>query len=215
MTQYLLLVTLVLGAAWGAYYLWRRRVGAELAEGASAEYERLVLMDEKATRATETAARLDGRPDADAELTAFRASPQAGLVGQAPLMAGVSQERFAPIFERVERPRFPTYVLSALTIFALGTPLVLGLLNLGAFLIERAAGVDYGRTATRLQSSDGGLAVARSMDLTQLQYVIEGFAGFYYFFGLAIFWIATVALVMRRYYRRMPGSLREEVLRAR
>ena len=215
MTEYLLVVSPLLAVAWGLHFLWRRRVEAELSEGAAAEYERLVLMDQKAARATTTAARLDDRAPDDPELAAFRASPLARLVGQKPLMTGVSPEGFAPVFARTERPRFPTYALAAATIFAVGTPIVLGLLNVGSMMIERSAEVDYGRTAARLQSGEGGFSVARSMDLTQLQYVLEGFAGFYYFFGLALFWIATVALVMRRYYRRMPGSLREEVLRAR
>ena len=215
MTSYFLVVSLLLIGAWGLHYLWRRRVEAELSEGAAAEYERLVAMDEKAARATETAARLDGRAPDDTELAAFRASPLATMVGQKPLMAGVTPERFAPVFARTERPRFPTYLLGAVTVFAVGTPIVLGLLNVGAAMIERSADVDYGRTAARLQAGEGGFSVARSMDLTQLQYVIQGFAGFYYFFGLALFWITTVAVVMRLYYRRMPGSLREEVLRAR
>ena len=215
MIPYLLIVSLLLAAAWGAHYAWRRRIEAELAEGAAAEYERLVLMDQKADRATRTAAHLEDRPEDDAELVAFRASPLATMVGQKPLMTDVTPEGFAPLFARTERPRFPTYALAAVTVFALGTPVVLGLLNVGAMLIERSADVDYGRVATRLQTGEGGFSVARSMDLTQLQYVIQGFAGFYYFFGLALFWITTVALVMRRYYRRMPGSLREEVLRAR
>ena len=215
MLSYLALVVPALALAWGLFFLWRRRVDAELREGASAEYARLVAMDQKAARATETAARLDGLAEDDPDVVAFRATPAATMVGQAPLMAGVEEARFAPIFVRTETPRFPAYALTALTVFALGTPLVVALLNVGAFAIERAGGANYGETAARLQLDGEGLAVARSMDLTQLQYVIEGFAGFYYFFGLAVFWVLTVALVMRRYHRRTPGSLREEVLRAR
>ena len=178
MISYLLVVTGFLALAWGAYALWRRRVDAELAEGASAEWDRLSRQE-------------------------------------AALLSGLDPPRFARVYAVTERPRFPAYALGATSVFLLGLPFVLVLANVLAGRLTRR-GPDYGEAATQLQLGEGGTArLANRVSTEQLQYILEAWAGFGVVLVLFVFWIVVVTLTMHRYHRRAPGSLREEVLRAR
>ena len=129
------------------------------------------------------------------------------------LVAGMDAPALRAAYARVERPRFPAYALAAVTAFVLGTPLVLGVLG---GVSGALAGPDYGEAAIRLQIGEGGAArLANEVSTEELQYVLQGWSGFYYFFGLLLFWILVLAVTMRRYHARTPGFLREEVLRSR
>ena len=175
MPTFITAVLALLAAAWGLHWLWRRKVAAEVAEGAAAEYARFQ-----------------------------RQEP--GLV------EGMDQARFARVYARVETPRFPTYALAATTAFVLGTPVLLGVLGGLSALFEPP---DVGRAAVRLQMNDGTARLANQVSTEELQYILQGWSGFYYFFGLLAFWILILAVTMRRYHARTPDFLREEVLRSR
>ncbi|MBB4657980.1 hypothetical protein [Parvularcula dongshanensis] len=170
----------LLGLLWALHWLWRRRIEAELTEGAAGEYERHRARDPE-------------------------------------LMEGMTLERFRAIYARVERPRYPTYLLGAITAFALGTPVLLALMSGAAYYAQRAGLIAQpGEAANRIYFSDSGTAsIARRVSPEALSYILQGWAGFYYFFGLLFFWILIVAVAMRRYHARTPGFLREEVLRSR
>ena len=165
----------LLAIAWSLYWLWRRAVDRDLAEGAAAEYERF-----------------------------SRQEPA--------LVEGMDQAAFARVYARVETPRFPAYALAATTAFVLGTPLMLGVLGGLSYLVEPP---DMGRAATSLQLNDGTASLANRVSTEELQYILQGWSGFYYFFGLLAFWIVILIVTMRRYHARTPGFLREEVLRSR
>ena len=129
------------------------------------------------------------------------------------LVDGMAERAFRDVYARVERPRFPTYALAAVTAFVLGTPLVLGLLGGMSGLFSAP---DYGQAAIQLQMGEGGAArMAGEVSTEELQYILQGWSGFYYFFGLLVFWILILIVTMRRYHARTPGFLREEVLRSR
>lgn len=144
---------------------------------------------------------------------AFAMGRTLDLAAHAPLLAGMPPDAFRRIYGRVETPRFPAYALAAVTAFVLGTPLVLGVLGGLSFLFEPE---DVGRAAVQLQMGDGGAAnLASQVSTEELQYILQGWSGFYYFFGLLAFWIIILVVVMRRYHARTPDLLREEVLRSR
>ena len=301
---------LLLALAWGAYWLWRRGVDRDVAEGGRAEHARLAELDARGAAARAEAARLTGLPEADAVAALFAlrrgvlkvlnaegfkaqlarvpdreallglaASDEAGAVGtdealarraerltglrreeaaallaelhkaargakapraalaerapgadrdaslalamgrqldlarQSPLLEGTDEAAFTKAYARVETPRFPAYALVAVTAFVLGTPVMLGVLGAVSSLFGAP---DTGQAAMALQLGEGGTAnVARRVSTEELQHVLEGWSGFYYFFGFLAFWILILVAVMRRYHARTPGLLREEVSRSR
>lgn len=179
MAQYILISALVFGLAYGAFYIWRRPVERDIAEGATVEFERLKASD----------------PD---------------------LVEGMDEAKFYEIYRAEYYPRFPVYALIALGIFLAGTPIVLGLLSGLVYF-----GFQWGwipqpvDAATELYLGSTETSVVRKFNPETLAYILQGWSGFYYFFGLLGFWITTVYFVMKRYHSRTPGTLREEILRAR
>ena len=133
------------------------------------------------------------------------------------LLAGMTEDQFARIYARVERPRFPAYMLGAITAFAIGTPALLAVMNAGAYFADRAGMIAQpAEAASYLRFDESGAAtLAGRVSPEALQYVLQGWAGFYYFFGLLFFWVLVIFVAMRRYHARTPGFLREEVLRSR
>ncbi|MFN2108695.1 MAG: hypothetical protein ACK2UI_03450, partial [Anaerolineae bacterium] len=53
------------------------------------------------------------------------------------LMEGLDEAGFRQIYERVERPRSPGYAVATIVAFLLGTPVFLGLLTGGDYLMQR------------------------------------------------------------------------------
>lgn len=180
MLAYFLAVAAVLAVLWGVYWLWRRKVGAEVAEGAASEY-----------------ARLSRQPDG--------------------YLRDVDEAAFARVYARVQTPRFPGYLLGALTTFLVGTPVFLGLISIGIYLAERGELIAQpGEAASEIYFSDAGVAtVARRVSPEALSYILQGWSGFFYYLGLLFFWVLIAWFFMSRYHRRTPGLLREEVSRSR
>ncbi|MEM9232607.1 MAG: hypothetical protein AAGA69_00030 [Pseudomonadota bacterium] len=134
----------------------------------------------------------------------------------APLLEGLDEGQFEQIYTETHFPRFPAYVLATVGIFLLGSPIILGLLaGLAYYAAEWGWIPQPGDVATDLYLGAGDASIIRRTDTETLSYIVEGFSGFYYFFGLLFFWMAVVWFVMRRYHKRAPGDLREEVLRRR
>lgn len=153
------------------------------------------------------------RRGVDREINEGAAAEYARFQRQDPaLVEGMDEAAFRRVYARVETPRFPAYALTAVTAFVLGTPLLLGVLGGLSFLFEPP---DMGRAAMQLQMSDGTARLAGQVSTEELQYILQGWSGFYYFFGLLAFWIVILVVTMRRYHARTPGFLREEVLRSR
>lgn len=168
-----------LAALGGLYWRWRKRVKAEIAEGAAVEWSR------------------------------YQESDPA-------LLAGLDAQRFAALYERVHLPRFPAYGLTCLAAFLASLPLSLGVLAAGIYAAERLGLAPQAtQIADRYLVEEGRLRVLRGVTPEVLTYWIEDAAGFYYVFGLMAVWLAIVAVVMRRYHARRPGSLRDEILRTR
>ena len=191
-----------------------------LAGGARADAVRLVHAVRERVRAEvdvfgALAARVPG-VDLDTHLDAivsFALGRRLTVAMTKPLLRGMDEDAFRAVYARVETPRFPAYALVATTAFVLGTPLVMGVLSAFSFLFTPQ---DVGRAALQLQMGEGGTAsMANRVSTEELQYILQGWSGFYYFFGLLAFWILTLIVVLRRYHARTPGLLREEVLRSR
>lgn len=177
--SYYLAVLAILGCWYAVYGRWKRRVEADIAEGAQVEYAVLKRKD----------------PD---------------------LISDLSEGEFGKIFRSVEMPGSPIHTFAAVAIFLLGAPLVLALTALVITFLEVTGVIPQpAEQAQQLRFSAEGLRIVRQADLDTLQYILQGWGGFFTFFALLLFWVITFTLVMRRYHKGRPGSLREEILRAR
>jgi hypothetical protein len=168
-----------LAALGGLYWRWRKRVRAEIAEGAAVEWARYQQSDPA-------------------------------------LLAGLDEARFAALYGRVHFPRFPAYALACLAAFLLSLPLSFGVLAAGSYAAERLGlAPQSADIADRYLVEDGAMRVVRAAPPEAAAYWVEDIGGFYYLFGVLIAWLLIVAIVMRRYHARRPGTLRDEILRAR
>ncbi len=140
---------------------------------------------------------------------------------EAEFLEGLTETQFREIYRRVHEPRFPGYALATVATFFVTLPLTLGLLSFllwGAAQtgvipepIEVAEQLNLEGDSIRLLGKDIDEATRYDMAL----YYIGDLAGFYYFFGVLIVWLAIVALFMRRFHARRPGYLRDEIIRSR
>ncbi len=133
------------------------------------------------------------------------------------LLEGMSEADFSEIFHMVEVPRAPGYAFSIISSFLVGTPLMLAFLSFGDWAMNRFGvipnpDVVAGRFFT---DSQGQTRFVKDVPPEALQYYVQDLGGFYYFFGMLIFWVAIVWFFMRRYHQRRPGLLRDELLRSR
>lgn len=129
---------------------------------------------------------------------------------------GMSEDKFREVYRHVHMPRFPAYALATLVTFLVSVPLALGFLS---FL--QLAGTELGilpeplEIVRYVQLGDVEVTESWKCNAECQLYVAEAFAGFYYFFGIVVVWLAIVAFFMRRYHSRRPGYLRDELIRAR
>ena len=140
---------------------------------------------------------LQVRRDADEEWSAYRTTwPH--------LAEGLDLERYRDAYVRAHAPRASIYAAAVFVIAGLATPLALGLLaTLWRFLRQAAlSGFDATQDpvlAAIVKHSEEGLLVWQ----------------FYLFFGVVAFWVIAIALVVRRYHARRPGSFDVELERVR
>ena len=135
----------------------------------------------------------------------------------AALVEGLNEARFAEIYRRAHAPRAGIYWVAALALFFLGTPLVMGLLSAGAWAMAETGMVlqPPDNLPEGMVIGDGEATWFKQTSPEFLHHLLRNFSGFYSFFGLLGYWALVVWLVMRRYYQRKPGFLRQEILRAR
>lgn len=131
-------------------------------------------------------------------------------------VAHLDETAFAAIYKRVNEPRFPAYALATFATFFLSLPIIFALLA-GLLIGAEAVGAvpEPVDTAERLFLEDGKLIFFKETPPEAALYYIRDLAGFYYFFGVLFSWLGIVAFYMRRYHRRRPGYLRDEIIRAR
>lgn len=138
----------------------------------------------------------------------LRAEPE--LVGQ------LDKPAFEAIFTRVEAPRGPFYTFAAVGMFLVLAPLALAVTALTINILELSGVIPQPfEQAQNLKLSADGIQLVRTADLEALQLILQGWGGFFSFFGLLILWVAIFYSVMRRFHTTRPGSLRDEILRAR
>jgi len=132
------------------------------------------------------------------------------------LLKGLDEAGFAKIFSQVETPRGPIHIFAAVGIFLAGAPIVLAITTLTIRFMERTGIIPQpAEQAQQVRLTGEGIKLVARADLTTLQYILQGWGGFFTFFSLLIFWVVVFFLVIRRLHSRGPGSLREEILRAR
>lgn len=152
-----------------------------------------------------------------AEITEGAAIEWAHLQKHEPeFVAHLDEAAFNAIYDRVNAPRFPGYALAAFATFFLSLPLIFMALA-GILIGAEIAGLVPAphETAERLFIQDGRLIFFRETPPEAALYYIRDLAGFYYFFGVLLSWLAIVAFYMRRYHARRPGYLRDEIIRTK
>lgn len=132
------------------------------------------------------------------------------------LLKGLDKDDFAALFRRVEFPRGPMHVFSAVAAFVLGAPFVLGITAVTISFMERTGVIPQpAEQAQQIKLTNEGIQLIAKADLTALQYILQGWGGFFTFFSLLIFWVVVFWISFSRFHKNRPGSLREEILRAR
>ncbi|NRA29667.1 MAG: hypothetical protein HRU11_05330 [Parvularculaceae bacterium] len=132
------------------------------------------------------------------------------------LLKGLDEASFTSIYRRVETPRGPIHVFYAVAAFLIGAPLVLALNTLIIRFMERTGIIPQpAEQARQLRLTADGIQIVERANLDTLQYILQGWGGFFTFFSLLIFWVIVFYVSMRRLHQNRPGSLREEILRAR
>ena len=129
---------------------------------------------------------------------------------------GFSKDHFAAVYRKVHFPRFPKYALGIIVAFAAALPIVFVLL--GGFLWaadNMGLLAEPAELAKYVPLSDAEDPQKRAYREERALYLAKDFAGFYYYFGVFFAWLGVVAFFMRRYHAHAPGSLREELIRAR
>lgn len=129
---------------------------------------------------------------------------------------GMSEEKLRAVYAHVHMPRFPGYALATLATFLLSLPVIFAVLSVLLIALQSAGATpnEY-QTAERLFIEDGKLMFFKDTPPEAALYYIRDLAGFYYFFGVLLSWLAIVAFYMRRYHKNRPGYLRDEIIRAR
>jgi hypothetical protein len=129
------------------------------------------------------------------------------------LVSGLDETRFRAIFRRVHFPRFPKYALAMTAAFIAALPITLGLLAALAWGIDTIGMSADAQAIARSIPVEGSVAgVSRDEKETIALYYVQDVVKFYYYFGLLFAWLAIVFFAMRRFHKRRPGYLREELL---
>ena len=139
------------------------------------------------------------------------------LSAQSPdLLAGLDQQRFAEIYRATHFPRAPGYALYCYTALVLGTPVLLGLFS-ACLAVASALGLrpEPFHIHGFFSTLGGGAADLVATQPEIFRYLRFDAAGIYIFFGMILGWVAVVSYFARRFYKTAPGSLREEIIRAR
>lgn len=134
----------------------------------------------------------------------------------ATMIEGHDRASFDNVYRKVHFPRFPKYALAIAAAFVLALPAVFGALS-GALWVGERVGVvaEPADLAKYVPLSDGKTPAQSAYNEERALYLAKDFAGFYYYFGLFAAWLTIVAVFMRFYHQRAPGSLREELVRAK
>lgn len=166
--------SLLLAGAW--FFWWTKKTGADIAEAAGEEWERLKTADPE-------------------------------------LIAGLDEARFRAVFRRVHFPRFPKYALTMAAAFVAVLPVTLGLLAALAWGLDTIGMSADAQAIARSIPVEGSVAgVSRDEQETIALYYVQDVVKFYYYFGLLFAWLAIVYVAMRRFHKRRPGYLREEIM---
>src|SRR3990167_690251 len=132
------------------------------------------------------------------------------------LVAGLDEARFQSIYRRVYFPRFPKYALAIGAAFVAALPLSLALLAAVAGGLEAIGMSADAQNIARSIPVEGSIAgVSRDEQETIALYYVQDVVKFYYYFGVIFSWLAIIFVAMRRFHKRRPGYLREEILAAK
>jgi len=132
------------------------------------------------------------------------------------LVEEIDEVRFREIFQRVHFPRFPKYALGMAAAFVAALPLTLGILSGVAWALDAVGlSADASALASAIPISGSTAGVSRDDGETIALYYVQDVLKFYYYFGLIVAWLAVVFVGMRRYHKRRPGYLADELLQER
>jgi len=131
-------------------------------------------------------------------------------------LEGMTREKFDGIYARVHTPRLPGYALAAIVTFVAALPVIFVLLTAVLWGADKAGMLpEPAEVADRLLLDGDEVRFFKAAPPEAALYYVEDVAGFYYFFGVLIVWLAIVAFYTRRFHARRPGYLRDEIIRTR
>ncbi len=150
----------------------------------------------------------------DAELSECAGEEWSRLKSADPaLLDGLDETRFRAIYRRVHFPRFPKYALAIVAAFVIALPLTLGVLAGVAWGLDSIGlSADAAAIAKSVPVAGATNAVSRDDGETVALYYVQDVLKFYYYFGLIFVWLGIIFFAMRRFHRRRPGYLRDEIL---
>jgi len=129
------------------------------------------------------------------------------------LLEGLDEARFCAVYRRVHFPRFPKYALAIAAAFIIALPVVLsGLAGIAMMLDSIGMSADAQAIARSIPVEGSIAGVSRDQGESIALYYIQDVTKFYYYFGLLFAWLAIVFVAMRRFHKRRPGYLREELM---
>lgn len=135
------------------------------------------------------------------------------MVADPELVAGLDEQRFRALFNRVHFPRFPKYALAIAAAFVAALPLTMIVLAALAWALDSIGMSANAQALARSIPVEGSIAgVSRDDQETMALYYVQDVVRFYYYFGLLFAWLGIVYVAMRRFHRRRPGYLRDEIL---
>jgi hypothetical protein len=129
------------------------------------------------------------------------------------LLEGLDEARFRAVYRRVHFPRFPKYALAIAAAFIIALPVTLSILaGIAMALDSLGMSANAGAIAHSIPIEGSIAGVSRDQGETIALYYIQDVSRFYYYFGLLFVWLAIVFVAMRRFHKRRPGYLREELM---
>jgi uncharacterized protein YneF (UPF0154 family) len=133
---------------------------------------------------------------------------------KAEIVRNISEQEFHALYHKTEIPRYPGYMIAASISFFLLIPLLLVFLAAGRWAmnkwLDNTVPEEY---LNRYIFGKDGISPIARIEPEALHFILNDWAGFYYFFGFLFAWVLVFWFFMKRYHEKTPALLREEIIR--
>ncbi|GEM_PF-1152126 len=133
---------------------------------------------------------------------------------KADMVRDISEQEFYALYYKTEIPRYPGYMIAASISFLLSIPLLLVILAAGQWAMNKWLDNTIPEIyLNQFVFGENGFSPLARIEPEALHFILNDWAGFYYFFGFLIAWGLVFAFFMKRYHENTPALLREEIIR--